>query len=257
MLVLIGLTDYNEAEYMKNIIMRRGCSVHIARDVKSMLKRTVESPYEYIFFDAEWIENGCPSLEERIVEVSRQTRVVVLAGNEKYTMKAFQLHVSGYIVRPVTEEKINWEFHWNQEYGVEQRSKEKPDFYIRTFGTFECFVEGRPVAFRYQKTKELLAYLIDRRGAMCTNQELVSVLWGDQDLRKKASYLKNLKTDLAQVFSRVDRSEALIRQRGMIGVVPDKIPCDYFELEKNGGSFFDVYRGEYMSLLQSLLRKLR
>lgn len=43
----------------------------------------------------------------------------------------------------------------------------------------------------------------------------------------------------------------------MIGVVPDKIPCDYFELEKNGGSFFDVYRGEYMSLLQSLLRKLR
>ena len=37
---------------------------------------------------------------------------------------------------------------------------------IRTFGYFDVFVEGKPIAFRNKKSKELLALLVDRRGVV-------------------------------------------------------------------------------------------
>lgn len=31
---------------------------------------------------------------------------------------------------------------------------------------------------RKEKVRELLAYLVDRNGAMCSNKEIMAVLWG-------------------------------------------------------------------------------
>ena len=48
---------------------------------------------------------------------------------------------------------------------------------IQCFGNFEIFVNGRTLAFKRSKSKELLAYLVDRNGATCTNGEMLAVLW--------------------------------------------------------------------------------
>ena len=39
----------------------------------------------------------------------------------------------------------------------------------------------------------MLAYLVDRNGAYCTNAEIMAILWGDE---KRSSYLSNLRKDL-------------------------------------------------------------
>ena len=49
----------------------------------------------------------------------------------------------------------------------------------QTFGNFEAYIDGKPIAFKYSKTKELLAYLIDRKGALCTSAELQAVIFED------------------------------------------------------------------------------
>ena len=51
---------------------------------------------------------------------------------------------------------------------------------IQCFGNFEIFVGGRPLSFKRSKSKELLAYLVDRNGATCTNGEMLAVLWEDK-----------------------------------------------------------------------------
>ena len=48
---------------------------------------------------------------------------------------------------------------------------------VQCFGNFEVFVGGRPLSFKRSKSKELLAYLVDRNGATCTNGEMLAVLW--------------------------------------------------------------------------------
>ena len=50
---------------------------------------------------------------------------------------------------------------------------------VQCFGNFEVFRGGRPLAFSRSKTKELFAYLVNRRGAVCTVQALAAVLWED------------------------------------------------------------------------------
>ena len=49
--------------------------------------------------------------------------------------------------------------------------------YIRTFGYFDVFVNGTPIAFRHEKAKELLAVLVDRRGGYVTAREIIACLW--------------------------------------------------------------------------------
>ena len=69
--------------------------------------------------------------------------------------------------------------------------------FAQTFGNFELFVDGEPVAFKYNRTKEVVALLVNNRGAQTTNGEIIAALWEDDgDPEKKASYLRNLRQDL-------------------------------------------------------------
>lgn len=72
---------------------------------------------------------------------------------------------------------------------------------IQCFGNFEIFVGGRPLSFKRSKSKELLAYLVDRNGATCTNGEMLAVLWEDKpDTASLHSHLRNLIFDLSHTL---------------------------------------------------------
>ena len=57
-----------------------------------------------------------------------------------------------------------------------------PRIEIRTFGYFDVFVDGRPIAFRSEKAKELLALLVDRRGGFVTSADIITALWEDEPI---------------------------------------------------------------------------
>ena len=56
---------------------------------------------------------------------------------------------------------------WMEEDGGNAQ-RDRPRLRVQTFGNFEVFYDGKPVHFRRRRTKELFAYLIDRRGAGST-----------------------------------------------------------------------------------------
>ncbi len=119
----------------------------------------------------------------------------------------------------------------------------------RCFGNFEAYLNGEPIYFRYQKTKELLACLIDRRGALSSNRELEATLWGepeDWDERHE-SYLRKLKTELVEVCEKAGCSDGINRQRGNIGINPELVSCDYYRFLDGSKEEADRFRGEYMS----------
>ena len=115
---------------------------------------------------------------------------------------------------------------------------------MRTFGNFEVFCDGKPITFTYGKTKEMLAYIIDRNGAMCPNREIIGILWEDSAENDHVSYFKNCRSDLLTTLDKIGCGDVIIRQRGGLGVVKDMISCDYYDvLDGRSG----LYRGEYMS----------
>ena len=104
------------------------------------------------------------------------------------------------------------------------------------------------MAFKYSRTKEIVALLVNNRGAQTTNGEIIAALWEDDgDPEKKSSYLSNLRQDLQNTFSRLKLSGILIKQRGSLAIAAERIECDLYDwLEKKQASRYR-YLGDYMS----------
>ena len=119
---------------------------------------------------------------------------------------------------------------------------------IQCFGNFEIFVNGRTLAFKRSKSKELLAYLVDRNGATCTNGEMLAVLWEDKpDTASLHSHLRNLIFDLSHALEDAGVTGLLIRGRSTLAIDTGKVDCDYYNFLKGDRSAINSYRGEYMT----------
>ncbi len=125
---------------------------------------------------------------------------------------------------------------------------EQSPIFIRTFGYFDVFVGDRPIAFRSQKSKELLALLVDRRGGYVTSEEAIGFLWEDEPLntvtlaryRKVALRLKNILEEygIADVIESVD---------GKRRVVPEKVRCDLYDYLSGKQEYARLFKGSYLT----------
>lgn len=215
------------------------------RMAEDALASVADHAYDVAFLDIELRGSNGMDLAGQLRLLAPKMRIVFVTGYSEYAIDAFALHADGYVMKPVSPERIKEELdHLREEiqaHGAGTGEDEKPRLTIQCLGNFEVFVEGRPVRFGRTKTKELLAYLVDRRGAMCTNGELMAALWEDDG---HEPYLRQLKKDLADSLEAVGCSNALVRKRGGIGIVTSEVSCDYYDFLKDGGR--DAYMSEYM-----------
>ena len=134
----------------------------------------------------------------------------------------------------------------NLRYPVQERAA--PTLRVQAFGNFEVFYGGRPVHFSRSRTKELFAYLIDRRGAGSTMGELISILWeGRLDTPSIRSQLRSLITDLRTTLQGLGQGAIIIKKRDLIAVDPERVDCDYYRFLAGDRREANAFRGEYMS----------
>ena len=117
--------------------------------------------------------------------------------------------------------------------------------YARAFGSFQIFHNGIPLRFKYERSREMLAYLIDRNGSFCTKTELSQILFGGEGGHD--SYLKKLREDLLGVLNDCGCSECIITQRGRMAINRRMLNCDYYDWLDGVSGIKHTFRGEYMS----------
>ena len=199
------------------------------------------------FLDIELRDINGIELARRLKEKNKQLNVIFTTGYGEYAKDAFGLHASGYIMKPITEEKVRQELDDLRHPLNEPAEQPSARLRVHAFGNFEVYdADGVPLSFQYAKSKEMLAYLIDRNGTFCTNGEIMAILWGDEASDSKRSYLKNLRTDLNNALTKAGFDNVIIRRRGQIAIVPDEIDCDYFDWLNGKRDPKNAYRGEYM-----------
>ena len=93
-----------------------------------------------------------------------------------------------------------------------------------------------------------MALLVNNRGAQTTNGEIIAALWEDNgDPEKKASYLRNLRQDLQNTFTRLKLTDLIHKQRGSMAIAADRIDCDLYDwIAKKDKSRYR-YMGDYMN----------
>nr|MCR5053790.1 response regulator [Lachnospiraceae bacterium] len=177
--------------------------------------------------------------------ISAKTNIIFTTGYDVFIEEAFMsLRASGYLLKPITKEMILKEME-ELRYPVELKGNKR--IRARCFGSFELYIDDIPVTFKYTKTKELVAYAIDR-GGLCSLREIESVLWeDDEDMTDHGSYIRNMISDLTTVMETHDCKEVIIRKYGQIGIDEKMIDCDYYEYKSGNPASVNAFRGEYMS----------
>ncbi len=196
--------------------------------------------FDVAFLDIEMADKNGVWLALQLKELSPEINIIFVTGYGSYRGDAFDMHASGYIVKPVTAEKVKHEME-NLRRPVVFRKRIK----LQTFGNFEVYLNNDPLVFRYAKTKELLAYLVDRQGALCTVREMLAVLFEDDG--DHATYFKSLRSDLLKTLESHNCEDILIRRYGMLGIVPQAVECDYYDFLREDPAGLKAYRGEYMA----------
>ena len=119
---------------------------------------------------------------------------------------------------------------------------------VRTFGNFDVFVDGKAVTFNRSKAKELLAYLVDRRGSSVSRTEAFAVLWEDSIYdRSMQKQLDVVIRSLRSTLQEYGIGEILEMKSGNMRTVPELLDCDLYRFFAGDAEAINEYRGEYMS----------
>lgn len=201
------------------------------------LRSAADRQYDVAFLDIEMPQLSGLELARRLQKALPELNIIFVAETKNDAFNAFSLHASGYLCKPVSKHAIEEELRFLRFHVAEDTENH---IVLHTFGNFEVYCNGIPVEFRYTKTKEMLAWLTDRRGALCSNNELMAVLWED-DI--KESYFRNIRADLLNTLP----EEIFVRQRGKVALRTDMVSCDYYDWIKGLPEAINAYNGEYMA----------
>lgn len=158
----------------------------------------------------------------RLAEMYPRVNIIFCAEHSGYAIDAHQLYCSGYLLKPISREQLRAALAHLRYPALEARKR----ITIQCFGNFEVFCDGEPVRFKYKRTKELLAYLVDRNGADCTPAWISAALFGDEE---HASYLRQLRKDLLDTFETLGAPDVIRSTRSALGINRSAVSCDYFD----------------------------
>ena len=209
-------------------------------DCEEALEFVKKHSADVAFLDINMRGMGGLALAEKILAFCPDCKIVFCTGYEEYAIPAFKLHASGYLMKPISAEDVQGEI--DNIKGVRQKEKL---IRVSCFGNFEVYVKEEKLIFKRLKTKELFAFLIDRKGAGMTAKQICAVLFPDDtDDAKNSTYLRQLFMDLKNTLKSVGAEAVLCHETPCYRVDTSLIKCDYISYLETGRPEF---HGEYMT----------
>ena len=184
-------------------------------------------------------------LASEIQRKSPSAAIVLVASSDKFALEAFEIHASGYLLKPVGRARLESEVRYALTGAVPYTSCH---IEVRTFGNFELLVDGKTVSFNRSKAKELLAYLVDKHGSGVTRAEIFAVLWesGEYD-RAMQKQVDVIIRSLRDTLEQYGVGDILEMNRGSLRLRSERIDCDLYRFLDGDPRAINRFCGEYMS----------
>ena len=119
---------------------------------------------------------------------------------------------------------------------------------IRTFGYFDVFADGKPIAFRNEKSKELLALLTDRRGGFVTSEEAINFLWEDSPVDSAAlARYRKVALKLKNSLEEYGIDHIIESVNGKRRLVTERVSCDLYDFLTGKEEYKLLFKGSYLT----------
>ena len=187
-------------------------------------------------------------LAARIKAISPGTAIIFVTGYSEYAKDAFAVRATGYLMKPITRDALAKDVEYALSLRSTEPDKDNGEIVVKTFGSFDVFLHGKPIKFKIAKSKEILAYLVDRQGGSVTRPEISAALWEDRIYdRKQQKQLDVYVRALRETLAEYGISHMFEMARGTMRVVPETFSCDAYRFFAGDPAAVNAYRGEYMS----------
>ena len=200
-------------------------------------------PVDIAFLDIEIHQMTGIELAVELRKIHPNLLVVFCTGYAQYALDAFKIHANGYLTKPIYAEDVQEQIDNIKAFRGENGDK----LVVQCFGNFEVYYKNKPLEFKRNKSKELLAYLIDRKGATVSAGQISVVLWEDEE---DDSHIKNNLYQafyhLKSVLNAVGFSDVLIKNANGYAVNKALLDCDYYRFLNKELSLSDLPQTEYM-----------
>lgn len=239
--------EYFALELMKRALeeVASGATVYLCRDVRSALETATGTRMDVAFLDIHMPEKNGVELARELKLLNPKVNIVFATGFSEYMKEGIDLRMSGYIMKPVTPEAVRIELENLRnpiEWSPEKRIK------ILTFGNFDVFVDGNPLKFERKQAKEILAYLVDKRGTSATYPELAAMLWEDEEYdRTKQKNLQVYIASLVKTLHGVEVRDLILKNRQGILLNTRIVDCDYYRFLEGDVRAINSFTGQYMN----------
>ncbi len=225
-----------------------GCRLHSFTCGEELLQAMDEGgpAPEVAFLDIELPDMGGLELAYHIKKRAPRANIVFVTGFSQYAQEAYSLRPSGYVMKPASKEKIRTEL--DNLRNPSQRTVPGKRIRIQCFGSFEIFVDDVPVSFSRTKSKELLAYLVDRRGAKCAAGKLADILWDDgQYDRSRQKQLAAFRSEMLKSLKKAGAAHIISETNDSIIMDSGLYDCDYYLALSGDTTVLNSFTGEYMA----------
>lgn len=191
------------------------------------------------FLDINLINQNGIDIAKELVKINPNILIVFISGyviEKEKIREIFGKNLLGFCEKPYTEEELDKYIKKVLDLQMQRTVM------IQTFGSFNLFINDRPLKFYSSKSQELLALLVDRNGAIVTMGEAISELWPDYQLDKSKILYRDAVWKLRKLLNENGLSQLVEFNRASLHI--HKIyACDYWDFL---AGHYELYNGEYM-----------
>ncbi len=188
------------------------------------------NPLDAVFLDIEMPYVDGLQLSEEIQALNADIDIIFVTAYNQYAVEAFELHALDYILKPLTEERLDKTVQRLLKAKRSEKCSEKP--FIQCIGDFEVFLNGKALSWKNTKAKELLAFLVHKCGVPVNWEKIVDALWPEFDREKAQTNFHATTYLLRKKLSEAGISLMLEGGRGNYRIVTDAVDCDLYQLEE-------------------------
>lgn len=211
-----------------------------------------ENPLDAVFLDMEMPGLNGLQLSEQIQNLNENIQIVFVTAFNQYAVEAFEVQAVDYILKPLTEERLNKTV---KRLLINHRTlKVHGKFFVQCIGGFEVFINGEALTWKNSKAKEVLAFLIHKNGLPVGWEKIADAIWPAFNAEKAQTNFHATTYLLRKRLAEAGLSHILESVRGNYRIVMDKTNCDIYQLEdvilKN-----QIKGKEDLDLIKQLMQK--
>ncbi|KOA20677.1 transcriptional regulatory protein YehT [Clostridium homopropionicum DSM 5847] len=189
---------------------------------------------QVVFLDVEMPGMNGIELAREITKYNENIEVIFVTAYEKYAVEAFKVSAINYILKPITEDEINFTVARLLKKNVKAANKKKEKKYkVYCLGNLKLYEGSKNLEIKWPtaKTEELFSFLIYHKGEIINKWNLCETLWSSKDPNSAEHNLHNTIYRLKSTLKKFGINHVIQYEAKGYKINLNDFYCDAFEYE--------------------------